>query len=62
MKDLTDGTEAEFHLKDFEKQCLNSVLMIDGTSLETALARNEEMFFEIAAKAPSVCVCRCSPK
>jgi phospholipid-translocating ATPase len=47
---------------DFEKQT-NTLLMIDGTTLEVILNNQvlEENFFKIATKAPSVCVCRCSP-
>ena len=41
----------------------NTLLMIDGQTLDLCLSnpRLEERFFRAATKAPSVCVCRCSP-
>ena len=37
--------------------------MIDGTTVDTILSQTklEERFFQESTKAPSVCVCRCSP-
>lgn len=37
--------------------------MIDGQTLDLCLSnpRIEEKFFQVATKAPCVCVCRCSP-
>lgn len=41
----------------------NTVIVIDGTTLDTALSslKLEKEFFEVAAACPAVCVCRCSP-
>jgi phospholipid-translocating ATPase len=41
----------------------NTVLVIDGTTLDTCLSTTklEKEFFELAAACPAVCVCRCSP-
>lgn len=41
-----------------------TVLIIDGKTLDSILTLGESLeqqFFEIAIKAPCVCVCRCSP-
>lgn len=37
--------------------------MIDGITLDVCLKSKhlEELFFQVATQAPSVCVCRCSP-
>lgn len=53
--------ELERELRKFEN--LNdTILVIDGTSLELALRpENEELFFSIAQKSPAVVCCRCSP-
>jgi phospholipid-translocating ATPase len=53
--------ELERELRKFEN--LNdTLLVIDGTSLELALRpENEELFFSIAQKSPAVVCCRCSP-
>jgi len=39
------------------------MLMIDGDALKVVLANEnlKNLFFEVAEKAKSVCVCRCSP-
>ena len=39
----------------------NTVLIIDGVSLTTALTHKEQFFFQVACQAPSVICCRCSP-
>lgn len=62
MRDLTSVRDVELKLIEFEKQT-NTLLMIDGTTLDVILGKKilEENFFMVATKAPSVCVCRCSP-
>ena len=62
MRDLVTVREVEDILSDFEKKT-NTLLMIDGTTLDVILSKAtlEEQFYEAATKAPSVCVCRCSP-
>lgn len=53
--------ELEKELKRFETYN-DTVLVIDGTSLNEALKiENEELFFNIAKKSPAVVCCRCSP-
>ena len=63
MKELRNANEVDFKLKDLDRNVENSCLMIDGNTLDICLGskRIEQQFFEIACKAPVVCVCRCSP-
>jgi phospholipid-translocating ATPase len=62
MRDLIDIRRVDEYLKEF-RTMHNHVLMIDGKTLETILKDEliESIFFELALRAPSVCVCRCSP-
>ena len=62
MKELTSPKDAEIKIKEFESKS-DTLLMIDGQTLDLFLQSKhlEEMFFTIATRAPSVCVCRCSP-
>lgn len=62
MRDLDSPREAELKLVEFERRT-NTLLMIDGTTLDLFLSRAnlEEKFMSAATQAPSVCVCRCSP-
>lgn len=39
----------------------NTVLVIDGISINTALTHQREFFFTVAANAPAVVCCRTSP-
>lgn len=48
-------------MNQFDAVSFNKVLVIDGTSLGTALQYHEELFITIATKAPAVVCCRCSP-
>lgn len=59
---MVTSRDVHLALDDFAKKT-NTLLMIDGTSLDIILAKPdlEEKFFLSATKAPSVCVCRCSP-
>ncbi|CAI2369958.1 unnamed protein product [Moneuplotes crassus] len=63
MKEIDNLNEAEFRLKELERNVENSCFMIDGNTLDVCMSNKntEETFFEIACKAPVVCVCRCSP-
>lgn len=63
MRELGDKKEVLDHLKEFTNKVLTTVLIIDGKSLDTIFkhADCENLFFELAIKAPTVCVCRCSP-
>jgi magnesium-transporting ATPase (P-type) len=67
MRELEDG-EAGYKiikemLKEFNSKSKNTVLIIDGKSLDSIFKNEscEALFFEEAIKAPCVCVCRCSP-
>mmetsp|Transcript_4676 Transcript_4676/g.7949 ORF Transcript_4676/g.7949 Transcript_4676/m.7949 type:complete len:542 (-) Transcript_4676:46-1671(-) len=63
MRDMTDSFEAKKRLEEFSRKATNAILMIDGQTLDLLLQdkKLEERFFMEATKAPSVCVCRCSP-
>jgi phospholipid-translocating ATPase len=63
MRDMVDTNEAERKIEEFSRKSTNVILMIDGQSLDIFLRNKklEERFFTEATKAPSVCVCRCSP-
>lgn len=62
MRDLESVRECEAKLSDFEPKT-NTLLMVDGQTLQIFLSNKqlEERFFIAATKAPSVCICRCSP-
>jgi phospholipid-translocating ATPase len=53
--------EARHHLVEFAQIQLNTVLVIDGTSLQICLDHHKELFFNSSRNAPSVVCCRCSP-
>ena len=63
MRDMVDPYEAMKKLDDFARKAANSILMIDGQTIDLILSdkKLEEKFFREATRAPSVCVCRCSP-
>lgn len=63
MRDITMAYDASKRLDDFSRKATNSILMIDGGTLDVIMSdpKIEEQFFREATKAPSVCVCRCSP-
>lgn len=63
MRDLQESWEAQKRLDEFARKANNVILMIDGGSLDLFLQdkKLEEKFFAESTKAPSVCVCRCSP-
>lgn len=60
MKDIIDPFQVSHHLNEFEKRS-NCVLVIDGTTLISALKHHRDTFYGIACKAPAVVCCRCSP-
>lgn len=62
MRDIESPADARATLDDFERRT-NTLLMIDGQTLDLLLADPglEEKFLAAATQAPSVCVCRCSP-
>lgn len=53
----------ENDLKKFGTRAYNNLLIIDGGTLKIIMQNPalEELFFEVSALAPSVCICRCSP-
>ncbi len=61
IKDKDEELEVSNLLNQFNVSSRNTVLVIDGTSLKTAIKTNEKLFFEVASKAPAVICCRCSP-
>ena len=63
MRDLYDSFEIQKKLEEFSRRATNSILMIDGKTLDMILSNKklEDRFFLESTKAPSVCVCRCSP-
>jgi phospholipid-translocating ATPase len=63
MKEMHSMNEVDYKLKELERNVTNSCLMIDGGTLDICMSnkRIEQMFFDIACRAPVVCVCRCSP-
>lgn len=63
MRELTDRKVIMEHIKEVAHRVQISVIIIDGKSLDSIINSPdlEAAFFEIAIKAPTVCVCRCSP-
>lgn len=65
MRELTEKKVILEHIKDVSPRVQVTVIIIDGKSLDTIIntgsADLEQAFFELAIKAPCVCVCRCSP-
>lgn len=64
MRELVDKIEIEQHIKTLSLMIAMTVIIIDGKTLDSILGfgpKLEQSFFETAIKAPSVCVCRCSP-
>ena len=47
----------------YSKQIKNSILVVDGTCLETILQSQGLMnaFFRVCMRAPGLCLCRCTP-
>ena len=62
MHDLpNDRRQITLRLRNLDDSARNSILVIDGSSLEHAMAECEDLFFTTAAKAKGVICCRCSP-
>ena len=53
--------ECKAQLDDFAEANNNTVLVIDGSSLQMCLDNFRDDFFAIAQRAPSAVCCRCSP-
>lgn len=60
MKELTDPVEIQAKLNQFGNM-YDTVLVMDGITLSTALSECYNLFFDAATKAPAVVLCRCSP-
>jgi phospholipid-translocating ATPase len=60
---MTDPYACNKLLEEFSRKATNSILMIDGQTIDLVLSdpKLETKFFTESTKAPSVCVCRCSP-
>ena len=63
IRDITNKNNLHDRLNKEVGSLGNTVLVIDGTTLDTILSSDklEKEFFEVAAACPAVCVCRCSP-
>jgi phospholipid-translocating ATPase len=63
MRELTDKLDTKKKLEEFSRKATSAILMIDGQTIDLIMKdkKLEELFFQEATKAPSVCVCRCSP-
>ncbi|CAD8189038.1 unnamed protein product [Paramecium pentaurelia] len=61
IKETSDPEKFQQQINTFGIETNNNLLVIDGTSLNTALTYFEELFFTIATKSQSVVCCRCSP-
>lgn len=63
IRDITSKNQLHDRLNRDVGSLGNTVLVIDGITLDTVLsgANLEKEFFELAAACPAVCVCRCSP-
>ena len=63
MREITEQKIVEQQIKEVTQKISSIVLIIDGRTLDTILEDQalEQQFFEVAIKAPCVCVCRCSP-
>jgi len=56
----TDALNLQNSLNEFGNRG-NTVLVIDGESIATALMHHRKFFFEVSSQAPAVVCCRCSP-
>ncbi len=57
IKEIEDELELINSLNHFNN-LTNTVLIIDGVSLKTALEKQTKLFFEVSTKAPAVVCCR----
>jgi len=57
------AAEISSKLAEFRKKVKNTILVIDGKTLDTIFESDELTFhfYDVAMLAPCVCVCRCSP-
>jgi magnesium-transporting ATPase (P-type) len=63
MRELEEKKDIQEHLREFSGRTNTTVLIIDGKTLDNVFKNEdcEHQFFDLAIKAPCVCVCRCSP-
>ena len=63
LREITDPTEILDAEEELSKQIKNTVVIIDGKTLNTILQHQQacDTFFYLAIQAPCVLVCRCSP-
>ena len=64
MRELTSFEEIIQRAQEAQKSVTSITVVIDGKTLTTILNSEEakNAFFNMAIKAPCVCVCRCSPQ
>jgi phospholipid-translocating ATPase len=60
IKDQTETYNLQNKLNEFSMK-MNTVLIIDGVSINTALNHQKEFFYTVACNAPAVVCCRVSP-
>jgi|JI6StandDraft_1071083.scaffolds.fasta_scaffold01364_23 phospholipid-translocating ATPase len=60
IKDQTEPYSLQNKLNEFSMK-MNTVLIIDGASINTALNHQKEFFYNVACNAPAVVCCRVSP-
>jgi len=60
IKEVKGDLELVNKINDFSNR-MNTVLLIDGTSLTKALENHQKIFFEAAVRAPAVVCARCLP-
>jgi phospholipid-translocating ATPase len=62
IRNKTDSVELKDCLIKFSETSQNSLLLIDGETLEMMIKYHEKLFFALAQEAPAVVCCRCAPK
>ena len=60
IKEVKDDLEMMNKINEFTNK-VNTVLLIDGSSLTKALENHRKLFFEAAVRAPAVVCARCLP-
>lgn len=60
IKDQLEPYSLQNKLNEFSMK-MNTVLIIDGASINTALNHQKEFFYNVACNAPAVVCCRVSP-
>jgi phospholipid-translocating ATPase len=63
MREISTKDECNDRIASLARFIQKTTLIIDGKTLDTIMAYDDltKSFFQVAIKAPCVCVCRCSP-